>query len=1843
MGSKTVYLALALVALILPLHSLAVEKHLIEASAGDGGSISPSGLILVDHEGSQTFTMTPKTGYRIKAVTVDGRSAGTGASYTFINVTGPHSIGVEFEEECFHTISASATEGGMISPSGAVIVNCEASQTFNIRPYDCYRLKDVVVDGVSQGAITSYTFDSVRDSHVIHALFIRLCPSVTLINARSRWISGILVVEAKAEDADGKIQKVEFSYSLDGKVWNTIGAVTKSPYSVSWDTELAIPASRDGVQIKAIATDDDGLSDEDDMSFGVDNEPPATQANYDGKWRNMDFTVNLKGQDGFGSGVKDTYYIVNKDGVKRSVSLAGHPLIESEGIDNELEFWSVDNVGNEEVHQTIRGIKLDKVSPMTEISLSGDSGENDWYISPVQVTLSAADVISGISSIKYRTDDGNWQEYSSSFNIGSDGRHKVEYYSLDNAGNREDAKAMDFRIDMTPPETIASLSGTQGGNGWYLGPVEVTLMSTDNHSGLNNTRYRVDSSDWQEYSSKFTISSDKEYKVEYYSVDMAGNAESQATISVKIDTQNPITTLSLLPEVPDGQNDWYISPVKATLSGSDSLSGLEVTRYRDGDSWRDYSIPFTVSKDGEHTIEYYSEDKAGNYEPTGVGLFNLDTTPPSTQFRVFGTKGKDNWYISTVSISLSAGDAGAGLDSTWYRMGEGEWRKYSGTVKIDEDGEYMVEYYSVDQAGNREETKSQSVRIDKTQPTTTVSFSGVAGENGWYVSIVDVMFSVGDSASGPQITRYRIDGGDWRRLYSDGVTVDTEGNHIIEYYSEDGAGNREDNDLSNLRIDLYPPEPILASSTSHLANGWSTNNSLSLSWTEPKDTSGIFGYSYVLDNKSLTIPDEESEGLACRKDYSGVSDGTWYFHVRARDNAGRWGKTAHYGYITIDTEAPELSELFHEPEVITEDTRGSLTIKASIVDELSGVFDRPQVTYRVNGNYTNWRYMDKVAGLWTYQIEEKWDELSGKIIYYKVKAFDNAGNSRESEERIIHIISNLEMRIKTQFPEWVSGKQKLEVEVNYEAVKILYMYSLDEAEWDLIAETDMAPYIIYWDTSHIALDGSVWIKAIAEEADVSGEEKSASFGVDNESPVTSNNYDEGWHNEDIVIGLTADDGSGSGVAITNYRINDSGIKSVSAHGPPRIITEGANSKLEYWSMDSAGNEEEHHVISGIKLDMTPPEIEDITDMKLTTSTTGSHRLRFRVSDTLSGIYSDSLQLSYVDIDGERHTVAMLHDSDDIWYYDIPEPRDRWRSHGGKEILYKIECADLAANATHIEGKGLTVEKFVVIEEVWHSATDILRFNDVLEVRMIGSGAKEASFDIKGLMTDGRMVETGAGVYEGSYTVRMGDNVADAQIVCHFGDAEKEADTNITIDAQTPSPPENVSAISFPGGLIKLSWKRSNSSDVWAYRIYVADELLDEVTSSSASWQDTMENGSYIFSISAVDRADNESSLSISSGVIADGIPPEPVENLQAESLPWAKIKLSWEVSASTDVRTYQISYNSGQASTTNTIWTSQTLQDGELYTFAVRAVDEIGNKSVAKIAEVTTVYNELPSVELKGTEGVQHSDVLINYRLNDREEERLGIICEYCMAGDNRWYSASTTGKTEGIDDYDGEITWNSRRDIPSTSGMDVNFRITSRDSQQNGKPSEVSFRLVNLLADYNDDGKIDSADLSVFQIAWKEQDISKEVGPANGSPPDMVLHPDGVIDFEDLGVFVLMWMWSNEKNVSATIKWVSQNKPMPGSFALLQNYPNPFNPDTWLPYQLAEDVDAIIWIHDVSGHLIRILNLGYKQAGFYTTRNKAAYWDGKNEVGEQVASGIYFYTIQAGEFTATKKIVVER
>lgn len=195
------------------------SDYTITATAHAGGTIDPSGDVIV-HEGtSKTFSIEPDYDYHILDVKVDGNSVGPVDSYTFENVTSDHTIDAYFEKnQEKYKITATSTEGGSIDPSGDVIVDRHSDQTFLITPNEGYFINDVVVDSKSVGRVGEYTFENVLSSHTIHAIFTTsLPPEIT--EASTRMSSGNAPLSVKfscqAHDPDGG-SIVKYEWIIEG-------------------------------------------------------------------------------------------------------------------------------------------------------------------------------------------------------------------------------------------------------------------------------------------------------------------------------------------------------------------------------------------------------------------------------------------------------------------------------------------------------------------------------------------------------------------------------------------------------------------------------------------------------------------------------------------------------------------------------------------------------------------------------------------------------------------------------------------------------------------------------------------------------------------------------------------------------------------------------------------------------------------------------------------------------------------------------------------------------------------------------------------------------------------------------------------------------------------------------------------------------------------------------------------------------------------------------------------------------------------------------------------------------------------------------------------------------------------------------------------------------------------------------------------------------------------------------------------------------------------------------------------------------------------------------------------
>ena len=217
---------------------------------------------------------------------------------------------------------------------------------------------------------------------------------------------------------------------------------------------------------------------------------------------------------------------------------------------------------------------------------------------------------------------------------------------------------------------------------------------------------------------------------------------------------------------------------------------------------------------------------------------------------------------------------------------------------------------------------------------------------------------------------------------------------------------------------------------------------------------------------------------------------------------------------------------------------------------------------------------------------------------------------------------------------------------------------------------------------------------------------------------------------------------------------------------------------------------------------------------------------------------------------------------------------------------------------------------------------------------------------------------------------------------------------------------------------------------------------------------------------------------------------------------------------------------------------------------------------------------------------------------------------------------------------------------------------------QARGVTVEFDDQVPPVRADINTDGRVDILDLVLVaaQLGNTGTDLAADI------------NSDGSINILDLvlvaGVFVeTLAAPSAQPQVPETLtaadvqNWLTDAKSLevsdtimkrgiimleqllaaltPRETELLANYPNPFNPETWIPYRLAEGAFVTLTIYDLSGQVVRTLDIGHRTAAAYESRSKAVYWDGRNNLGEQAASGVYFYHLSAGNYSATRKMMI--
>jgi probable HAF family extracellular repeat protein len=387
---------------------------------------------------------------------------------------------------------------------------------------------------------------------------------------------------------------------------------------------------------------------------------------------------------------------------------------------------------------------------------------------------------------------------------------------------------------------------------------------------------------------------------------LADNITQHAFISSAADSTAPSTTASLAGTA--GKGGWFVSAVTVTLSAADEPggSGVAATYYQvDGGAAQTYSTAFSLAGDGNHTLSYWSVDKAGNKEAPHSQAVNIDATAPSTSSSLAGTAGSGGWYRGAVAVTLSANDGTSGVGPTSYCVDGGGAQTYSGPFTVSGDGNHIVSFWSVDNAGNTEAKHAVAFGIDATAPSTSASLSGTAGSNGWYRGTVTVTLKAQDGGSGVAATNYCVDGGA-SMTYTGPFTVSGDGTHSVKFWSQDRAGNSETAQADSVTIDGTAPSVTAAANPNLLWPAGGQMVAVTMSGKITDATSGVDrtsasfsvadSYGALQPSGAITVAADGSYSFVVQllafRNGNDRNGRTYTVNVCASDNAGNRGSAS---------------------------------------------------------------------------------------------------------------------------------------------------------------------------------------------------------------------------------------------------------------------------------------------------------------------------------------------------------------------------------------------------------------------------------------------------------------------------------------------------------------------------------------------------------------------------------------------------------------------------------------------------------------------------------------------------------------------------------------------------------------------------------------------------------------------------------------------------------------------------------------------------------------------------------------------------------------------------------------
>jgi len=289
---------------------------------------------------------------------------------------------------------------------------------------------------------------------------------------------------------------------------------------------------------------------------------------------------------------------------------------------------------------TTQQIYIDNIAPFTMLqpTPAQPNGLEGWFASTIWITLTSMDDVSGVSSIKYLLDDQDWIAYQTPIEISVNGQHTLRYYAVDNAGNKESEQSWSVFIDRSTPTTFSDPVINE--SMWYTAKLSLELDSTDMTNEVLGTYYRLNSGTFIPYDGMFNITNQGINRLEYFSLDSAGNREPLQRVDVRIDGVQPTAEIIMpqdayfylmgRPIFPLDSFSIIIGDIDVEVTATDAVSGIhKVEFYTDGTyQHTDMDAPYVWNWNeqafGPYTIEVIAYDHAGNTADTEVAAIVIN-------------------------------------------------------------------------------------------------------------------------------------------------------------------------------------------------------------------------------------------------------------------------------------------------------------------------------------------------------------------------------------------------------------------------------------------------------------------------------------------------------------------------------------------------------------------------------------------------------------------------------------------------------------------------------------------------------------------------------------------------------------------------------------------------------------------------------------------------------------------------------------------------------------------------------------------------------------------------------------------------------------------------------------------------------------------------------------------------------------------------------------------------------------------------------------------------------------------------------------------------------------------